>query len=177
MSARPAAEDRSERLVVVGRIEGIFGLAGWIRVFSHTRPRDNLLAYDPWFLDGESAWRRVHPAETRAASGKLFARIEGVNDRDAARSLIGRDIAVRRDQFGAAPPGEYYWFDLIGLQVVDAAGGKLGIVKALQETGANDVLVVEGERRLLIPFVIGPIVHEVDLDRGTIRVDWKTEYL
>jgi len=178
MTSPRAGGEHPDRLVVVGRIEGAFGLAGWVRVFSHTRPRDNLLAYDPWYIgDSPSAWRQVRVAETRAAPGKLFARIDGVEDRDAARALTGREIAVQREQFGPASAGEYYWFDLLGLEVVDLAGRILGRVSALRETGANDVLVVEGEERHLIPFLPGRVVREVDLERGTIRVDWNTEYL
>jgi 16S rRNA processing protein RimM len=173
MTSPPAGDG----FVVVGRIEGAFGLAGWVRVFSHTRPRGNLLDYDPWYVADGAAWREVRVAETRAAPGKLFVRIEGILDRDAARALTGRDIAVRRAQFGPAPAGEYYWFDLIGLQVVDMAGRNLGSVTALRETGANDVLVVEGEERHLIPFVADRVVREVDLERRVIRVDWSTEYL
>jgi 16S rRNA processing protein RimM len=177
MTSRPDGDEHSERLVVVGRIEGAFGLAGWVRVSSHTRPRDNLLAYDPWYLGSEPSWREARVAETRSAPGKLFARIAGIEDRDAARALTGQDIAVRRRQFGPPQAGEYYWFDLIGLQVIDADGRDLGRVAALRETGANDVLVVEGETRILIPFVAGRVVREVDLDRGIIHVDWSTEYV
>ena len=177
MTSPPAGDEHPERLVVVGRIEGAFGLAGWVRVFSHTRPRDNLLKYAPWYIEGGSAWRQVQIAETRAAPGKLFVRIAGVADRDAARALTGHQIAVQREQFGSAPAGEYYWADLIGLQVVDLAGREFGRVVAMRETGANDVLVVEGAERHLIPFVAGRVVQEVDLDRGTICVDWNAEYL
>jgi 16S rRNA processing protein RimM len=176
MNPRPAGDGQSERLVVVGRIEGAFGLAGWVRVSSHTRPRDNLLAYDPWYVEDGDAWRQVRIAQTRNAPGKLFARIEGVEDRDAARALAGCGIAVQRGQFGPALPGEYYWFDLIGLQVLDLAGRELGRVTGLRETGANDVLVVEGDEKRLIPFIADRVVREVDLDRGTMRVDWNTEY-
>jgi 16S rRNA processing protein RimM len=177
MTSRPADDGRSERLVVVGRIEGAFGLAGWVRVSSNTRPRDNLLAYDPWYVEDGSAWRQVRVAQTRSAPGKLFARIAGVEDRDAARALAGRALAVRRGQFGPALPGEYYWFDLIGLRVRDLAGRDLGKVTGLRETGANDVLIVEGDQRRLIPFVADRVVREVDLEGGTMRVDWNSEYV
>jgi 16S rRNA processing protein RimM len=176
MSSRTAGGNHPDRPVVVGRVEGIFGLAGWVRVFSHTRPRENLLSYDPWFLGEDSGWRPVHVAEKRSAPGKLFARIEGIEDRDSARALIGRDIAVRREQFGPIAAGEYYWFDLVGLRVLDLADRDLGRVAGLRETGANDVLVVEGDAKLLIPFVIGHVVREVDLEGGVIRVDWNPEF-
>ena len=84
----------------------------------------------------------------------------------------GADVAVHRRQLPAAEAGRYYWVDLIGLSVVNREGIALGTVIALMETGANDVLVVQGERERLIPFVLGRVVLDVDLEAGVIEVDW-----
>lgn len=86
------------------------------------------------------------------------------------------EIGVRRDQLPDTAPGEYYWRDLIGLAVVTRQGEPLGKVDHLLETGANDVLVVAGERERLIPFVPGPIVTQVDLQAGVIEVDWDKDF-
>jgi len=91
--------------------------------------------------------------------------------------MRGQEIAVRREQLPAAEEGEYYWVDLVGLRVETLDGSELGRVDHLMATGANDVLVVEGERQRLIPFVTGHIVKDVDLDAGVIRVDWQADYL
>jgi len=105
----------------------------------------------------------------------VIAHLEGIDDRDVARTLIGALISVPRSRFGPADPDQYYWADLIGLQVVNQEGVVLGTVTELVETGANDVLVVSGDRRRLLPFV-GTVVKSVDFDREIITVDWDPEF-
>lgn len=164
------------RPVVVGRVNGVFGTRGWVKVYSHTRPRENLLDYRPWYLrDADGAWCRydVRAAQRRGAA--FVAALDGVEDRDAATALLRRDIAVDRSQLAPADEGEYYWSDLTGLDVVNAAGEVLGVVDGLLETAAHDVLRVRGERERLIPFVRGVYVLDVDLDARRIRVDWHAD--
>ncbi len=90
--------------------------------------------------------------------------------------MIGCEIGIPRDELPATQPDEYYWHDLQGLTVVTLAGERLGTVDHLIETGANDVLVVEGDRERLIPFVMGQVIVGVDLDKGEIRVDWDKDF-
>lgn len=106
----------------------------------------------------------------------MIARLEACEDRDQAVALMNCEIGVRRDQLPATRPGEYYWNDLLGLDVVTLQNEVLGKVDHLLETGANDVLVVMGDRERLIPFVLNDIVMHVDLEAGVIRVDWDKEY-
>ena len=143
-----------------------------MRVFSYTQPRDNIVHYRPWYLNRAGEWQEHELAEGRQHGKGVVARLAGCEDRDEASQLIGAEIGVRRKQLPAAQPGEYYWSDLQGLKVVTLQGELLGLVDHLLETGANDVLVVKGERESLIPFVLGQVVDEVDLERGEIRVDW-----
>jgi len=161
-------ELRPDRLIVLGRIAGLYGVRGWVRVFSETEPRENILRYSPWLLDGAA-----HVvAEGRTHGKGLVVRLQGCDDRDQAAELIGRDIRVRRDQLPPARPDEFYWADLEGLQVQTVAGDQLGRVSHLFDTGANDVLVVKGDRERLLPFVWDDIVKDVDFASGTITVDW-----
>jgi 16S rRNA processing protein RimM len=106
----------------------------------------------------------------------VVARLAGIDDRDRAARLVGLEIAIDRDQLFTPPEGEYYWDQLIGLQVVNRLGESLGEVQGMMETGANDVLVVRGERERLIPWVQGSVVMSVELDSGTIHVDWDADY-
>jgi 16S rRNA processing protein RimM len=145
-------------------------------VFSYTRPRDNIVHYRPWYLNREGEWQEHELSEGRQHGKGVVARLAGCEDRDAASRLIGAEIGVRREQLPAAQPGEYYWSDLQGLEVVTLQGESLGTVDHLLETGANDVLVVTGERERLIPFVLGQVVDDVDLARGEIRVDWDRDF-
>ena len=156
----------------VGRINGLFGTRGWVKVFSHTRPRENLLTYNPWFLRAEGEWQAFEVMEARQHHGGVIARLGDVDDRDKAAVLVRRDVAITREQLGPAPPNDFYWADLVGLRVVNRDGEELGRVSSLMETGAHDVLRVEGDREYLIPFVRNVYVLSVDLTGGEMRVDW-----
>ena len=158
--------------VTVGRISGVYGVKGWVRVHSHTEPRENILNYNPWQLRLADGWHSVALLDGRAQGKGVVARLAGCEDRDQAARWMDAEIAVRREQLPATGEDEYYWRDLIGLRVITVAGEELGIVDHLLETGANDVLVVRGERERLIPYAFGDVVTAVDLENGELRVDW-----
>jgi len=162
--------------VTVGRISGVFGLRGWVKVFSDTDPRDHIVQFDPWYVRIGGQWREMRIADGHAQGKGVVALLDGIDDRDAASALVGADIAVRREQLPELAQGEYYWSDLIGLNVVTVDGVELGTVERLMETGANDVLVVKGERERLIPYLPGQVITEVDLENGLLRVDWDPEF-
>jgi 16S rRNA processing protein RimM len=165
-----------KNLVVVGHVAGLYGVKGWFKVISYTEPRRNILDYQPWHLEQAGV---IEPAGslTGQIQGKsLVAHLAGIEDRDAAAGLIGANIFVNRDLFVQTEKDEYYWRDLEGLQVVNVEGVSLGVVESLLETGANDVLILQGERRRLIPFVVDDIVKRVDLDAAKIIVDWEPEF-
>lgn len=165
-----------DRLLVMGRIAGPYGVKGWVRVTAFTELPDGLLDYAPWYLGHNGDWRAIEVIDARAHGKGLVAQLDGCADRDAAMALTGREIGVYRSQLPAAGEDEYYWNDLIGLRVVTTAGRDFGLVDHLIETGANDVLVIRGEREILVPFVIGQVVKSVDLKSGEIRVDWDPDY-
>jgi 16S rRNA processing protein RimM len=167
-----SAEDR---LVVLGRIAGVFGVRGELKVESYTEPREGICAYQPWLLEqhGVTSERRV--AHGRRHGNGVVVTLEGVADRDQALALRGASVAVRRSQLPPPAPGQYYWYDLEGLRVETVEGVSLGEVSHLFGTGANDVLVVRGDRERLLPYVPA-VVREVDLAAGRIRVDWDPEF-
>jgi 16S rRNA processing protein RimM len=159
--------------VVLGRIDGLFGVKGWVKVYSYTEPREAVLDYKDWLLGREGRWQRVVLAEGKRHGKAVIARLEGIEDRDAAAELTGSDIGVDRDALPAPGDGHYYWADLEGLTVVHKDGTELGRVAYLMATGANDVLVVDGPSERLIPFVPGDVILDVDIAAGVIRVDWE----
>jgi 16S rRNA processing protein RimM len=161
--------------IIVGRIAGLFGVRGWVRIYSHTQPLDNILGYTPWLLLQGGRWVPVKHLDGRIHGKGIVAQLEGIDDRDAAAALIGCDIAIERSQLGRTAPDEVYWADLIGLKVVTLDGVELGVVDHLLETGANDVVVVQGERERLLPYV-EQVIHEVDLAGGVLRVDWDPDF-
>jgi 16S rRNA processing protein RimM len=166
--------------VVVAKIGAPYGVRGWVKVFSFTEQPDALLDYDPWYFkntkDDDSDWPIAPVNEAKTHGKALVAKFKGCDDRDAAALLNGQEIYIRRDQLPPAAEGEYYWSDLQGLEVLTTEGVSLGKVDHLLETGANDVMVVKGDRERLIPYVTGPIVKKVDLDAGTLQVDWDADF-
>jgi 16S rRNA processing protein RimM len=157
----------------MGRVSGLFGVRGWVKVFSYTQPREAILDYRRWFVGRQGQWQRMDVCEGQRHGKAVIARLEGIEDRDQAARLIESEIAVSRQDLPEAEEGSYYWADLEGLQVVHRDGTVLGTVGYLIETGANDVLVTEGDKERLIPFVAGEVILDVDVDKGVITVDWE----
>lgn len=144
-----------------------------MKVYSYTEPREAVLDYQDWLLGREGRWQRVVLAEGKRHGKAVIARLEGIEDRDAAAELTGSDIGVDRDALPDPGEGHYYWADLEGLAVVHEDGTELGRVAYLMATGANDVLVVDGPYERLIPFVPEEVILDVDIAAGVIRVDWE----
>jgi 16S rRNA processing protein RimM len=159
--------------VILGRISGLFGVRGWVRVFSYTEPREAILQYKGLLLGRNGDWQSVKVAEGQRHGKSVILRLEGFDDRDQAVTLIGTEIGADRSELPEPEDGHFYWSDLAGLKVVHRDGTELGNVKDILETGAHDVMVVEGEQERLIPFVIDEIVLSVDLDERLISVDWE----
>jgi 16S rRNA processing protein RimM len=162
--------------IVIGKVGGPFGVKGWIKLLSWIEPREEIADYAPWQIGRGDQWQEWKVAEFRPHGKGLAARLVGLDDRDKAAALLGADIAVWRDQLGKPKPGQYYWADLVGLEVKSLAGSDFGRVEGLMATGANDVLVVKGERERLIPFVQDQVIKGVDLDAGVITVDWDPDF-
>lgn len=142
-------------------------------MFSYTQPREAILDHHRWFLRVKDSWESAAIAEGQRHGKGIIARLDGVTDCDLARELIGADIAIERGALPEPEDGRYYWSDLEGMRVVHRDGSELGRVAYLFETGANDVLVTEGERQRLIPFVVGQVILDVDFAAGVISVDWE----
>ena len=159
----------------MGRISGLYGVHGWLRVFSYTEPRENIVAYRRWLVRRPSGWQPFDVVEGRPQGKGVVVSLAGVTDRDQARDLLGSDVAILRGELPQLAEGEYYWADLEGLEVF-AGDECLGTVSHLVETGANDVMVVKGARDRMIPFVPGLYVTRVDLSAGRIEVDWDPDF-
>ena len=164
-----------DELICVGHILGAQGIKGWVRVFSNTSPRENIVNYSPWLIDRQGQLEPVE-VEGRLQGKNVVARLHGVDDRNLAEALIGCKLYIKPQQLPRLDAGEYYWSDIIGLAVETPAGEPLGTVSSMMETGADDVMVVAGDEERLIPFVLDEIVTEVDLDAKKLVVDWAADY-
>jgi 16S rRNA processing protein RimM len=171
-SNKPVALTDSQPLIL-GRISGLYGVRGWIKVHSYTEPREAILKYGSWLLEQEGVWRETSVAEGRKQGKTVVARLDAVTDRDMAAAYVGTRIGVARTNLPETDSGEYYWADLEGLQVVHQDGRVLGKVAYLLATGANDVLVIQGDQEIRVPFVIDDVIKDVDLASGIISVDWE----
>jgi 16S rRNA processing protein RimM len=165
---------RERKLVPLGHIAGVHGIQGWVKVHSLTEPREAIFEYQPWLM-GESL-EAVRVIQGKKHGNRLIALLENADNREQAEALVNQQIAVYRDQFPELPRGEFYWADLLGLEVRLEDGRELGTIQQMLATGANDVMVVRGERERLIPFIIGQYVKRVDLAGGVVTVDWDPEF-
>ena len=159
----------------MGRIAAPFGIKGWVKVQTFSEDPGALLESDSWRIGRDDQQRDYNVAESQQHSNTLVARLEGIEDRDQAYALRGLEISVPRSALPAPAENEYFWADLIGLDVINQHGVVLGKVDSLMETGAHDVLVIKGSKEHLIPF-IDAFVGTVDVEAGTIAVDWGEDY-
>jgi 16S rRNA processing protein RimM len=162
--------------VTLGRVSGVFGVKGWLKVRSYTQPPDNLVGFATWTLRFEGADHSFAVEEGQDHAGSVIAKLRGIDDRDRAREWVGAEIVVAREELPPTRDGELYWTDLEGLEVRTTAGVVLGRVDHLLATGGNDVLVLDGSPQVLVPFITGSVVKSVDLAAGLIVVDWNPEY-
>jgi len=191
--------------ILVGRINGVYGIKGWLKIYSFTDPIEQILAYEPWYLMRQNS--RVQPAQGKTGdlqssirksgfgpdrileieAGKvhgkgIIALPKGFDDRNQAETLRGFEIWVDRSLLPTLEGGDYYWHQLEQLLVVNEQQEQLGRVSHLLETGANDVLVVVpdsdsiDDTERLIPYVEGSVVKEINLATGKILVDWPADY-
>ena len=182
--------------IELGKVSGAWGVRGAVKVYSYTREREGIAKYSNWILKSahsseNSTEKRYQVIQCKTQGQGVVATLTGVDSRDQAESLQGFGIWVPLQDLSVLPAGEYYWRQLIGLEVTTLEGVVLGKVDHLFETGANDVLVVKGEAvkgesaaesgessepvERLLPY-IDQVVVEVDLDENSMRVDWDPEF-
>lgn len=190
-------KNKASEKVILGRITGVYGVKGWVKVFSYTDPMEAIVDYSPWLIRPESRnpgrenkaeWTKVTLKAGKRHAKTVVAKLENCNDRDAAMVYIGNEIAIEQQQLEKlTEQDEYYWRDLIGLRVINQQDIELGVVKSLMETGANDVLVVVSEVdtddgaeketiERLIPWTLDNAIISVDTEQKVITVDWDPDF-
>lgn len=162
--------------IVVGRFGRPHGIKGFVTVHSFTEPRDNILRYTDWHAFINDTWRPIKLISVEVQSKSIIALVEGYPERELVARLTNIEIAVQRDQLSELESGEYYWHQLIGMNVVNPKGDSFGKVVEIIPTGSNDVLVVQGEKRHLIPYLPGQFVLEVSNSQQLITVDWDLDF-
>jgi 16S rRNA processing protein RimM len=163
--------------VQLGHISGLFGVKGWVKVFSYTRPRTQILDYRVWRTGADKA-HVLNLENGQAHKEGVIAKFVGIDDRDQAVSLLDAEIHVLTNELPELAETEFYWHQLIGLQMVDCKQQALGTVLRMMETGANDVFIVKADdnKEHLVPYIKDQVVKQVDLASATIVVDWDINY-
>ncbi|PCM43689.1 ribosome maturation factor RimM [Marinobacter sp. ANT_B65] len=167
---------------VIGRITSVFGVKGWLKVFSFTDPKEGILNYTDWILDLDGKRIPAKLEEGRRQGQAIVVRLKGISDRELARTYCGAEVRVPTAELPVLPEGEYYWRQLQGLDVFTVEGECFGRVDHLIETGSNDVLVVHAttgsidQRERLIPYLPDQVVREVNLAEHKLIVDWDPEF-
>jgi 16S rRNA processing protein RimM len=171
--------------IAVGRLVGVFGIKGWLKVKSNTQPAENIVNYAPWYLKTPLGLKELIVDDYAFRPQGLVVHVKGCDNRDEAIALGKADIEVVLEQLPALSDGDYYWHQLIGLSVFTCFGNErklLGKIKEMLETGANDVIVVAAcdgsidEQERLIPYVPGEFVKQISLSGGEIEVDWDPDF-
>jgi 16S rRNA processing protein RimM len=170
-----SAPQLNDKKLLVGKINGFFGLQGWVKVFSYTSPRSNILNYSPWSIKSEDIFQEIDVIKGREQSKTIVAHIKGIDNREDSQKFIGKDVYIDKDQLPELKEGKYYWHELIGFKVINKNQENLGVVDYFVETGANDVLVVRGKKEHWIPY-IEPFLISIDSQNKEILVEWDKDF-
>lgn len=168
-------QDIDSPMILLGCVGAPWGVKGHNRIQSYTSPVGNIFEYATWYIhsDEPDGFKPIKITDTNNHPSQLVARLEGCQDREGAQALVHTKIYVKRDELAPCEDGEYYWCDLVGLEVQDTEGVLLGHIEGLYETGAHDNMVVKHlDKQIDIPFVVGEFVLKVDLAAKLVVVDW-----
>jgi|TARA_R110002167_G_scaffold366223_1_gene593827 16S rRNA processing protein RimM len=167
----------SSDTLVVGKIGAPYGVKGWVKITTFTHEQDGVFTYTPWLLGQENKEYVVD--QWRTHNKGLVAKLVGVETRDDAESIKNLDISIKAQQLPQLAGDDFYWRELVGMQVVTEKGYSLGVVKELFETGANDVMLIKanlndafGQKERMVPYLLDQVVKQVDREAKTITVDW-----
>ncbi len=166
----------ADRYISVGRVGAPYGLEGAVKIVSFTEHPEDIFDYDPWYINKGEQWIEM-TLEGEAVHGKyLVAQFVGCEERDDAQQWTNCEIAIKRSQLPEPPEGKHYWSDLEGLTVKTVEDLMLGEIEEVMDTGANPVLVIQGEKRHLVPYLPEQVVKEVNLAANYVIVDWDSDF-
>lgn len=161
----------SDTLIPVGKISGAHGVKGNFKVYSYSNNLESLRAARTLHVKGHNEEiREFRIKEVSGHAGKIILGLHGISDMDQVQSLVGSEICLYRSQLPQLEEDEYYWRDLIGLDVVTMEGELLGSIVDIFETGSNDVYVVKSEQREYLIPAIAEVIRSIDLEGGKMIV-------
>jgi|TARA_B100001750_G_C15342486_1_gene512980 16S rRNA processing protein RimM len=163
-----------DKKIYLGKITGVHGIKGWLKIQSFSSPPENILNYPQWIINNQGEEDLYSIEKGRKQNNKIVVKLENINDRNTAEALINSKIQILRSDLPKLSNENYYWSDLVGLNVLNSEEKMIGKIESLIETGANDVMVINSSKnkRILIPFVMHEIVKEVNIELSYVKVDW-----
>ncbi len=164
--------------VIVGRFGRVHGIKGFISVNSYTEPLTNILNYQGWHAYINKVWQPIKLLDAEVTTKYVLVKVEGFSERELAMNLTNCDIRVHKEQLPKLESGEFYWHELLGLEVVNQQGNNFGKVVGILPTGSNDVLVVQGNenKQYLIPYLLGRFIVDINLKEQRIITDWDIDF-
>jgi 16S rRNA processing protein RimM len=161
----------------MGRVVAPYGVLGWLKIHPDTEALDSLVDYETWWIGKDDNWREVKVESAKVHNDVLVVKLQSIDDRDAAFACKGKQVAVPRALLPKLEGDEYYWSDLIGLDVKNLQNVEFGKITDVFATGANDVIVAksDGGQERLIPY-IAQVILDVDIEAKTILVDWDEDF-
>ena len=164
-------------LIVMGEIAGAYGVKGWVHIHNYTEIPVELMEISDWMLKISDRWQPVRQTASRVHNAAVVAKLDGIEDRDQAAALKHALVAVHKDALPKAEADTYYWYELIGMHVINRQNEHLGQVITLIRSPAHDILQVAGEceKKYLIPMAASAI-DRVDRDKNTVFVDWGLDW-
>lgn len=165
--------DAQHSYITIAKIGAPFGVRGWLKVQAFTEHVESAVEYQPWLIEGTDGLFTPLPVEkVECSNGRLLVKIVNIDTPEEARSYTGKLLSMPREKLPVLKQDEYYWSDLEGLAVINHHGETLGTVSYVLETGANDVLVLQGKKSIAVPYLPGRVVKKVSLDQREIHVEW-----
>lgn len=161
--------------IKIARFGKVYGVKGWIRLYSFTEPKENLLDLTPWYIKKQNTWKILDVEEMKYHGKDLIIKLKNIDIREEVQALTNTYVYIEREQLPKLPQDEFYWHDLIGLKVTNTKNIEFGVITEMLETGANDVFVVKNGKERLIPYTASVIIN-VDLEEQQLVVDWDEEF-
>lgn len=162
--------------VVIGKFGKPQGLKGLIRIYSYTVPVGNFITYEPKLVQISGEWRELAMSDYNVQDKFILAKVAGYVEREALAALTNAEIATDVAALPRLAPDEYYWHDLVGLTVYNQHNILLGKIIEVMATGANDVLIIQGEERILVPFIPDEYITTIDVQNNIMMVNWDTDF-
>jgi len=156
--------------ILIAKIQAHQGLNGWLKIYSYSESIEKFSKYKYFFVLNNKKYIRLD-VEDSLINKSIKIKFKNFNSREDSNDYIGKDIYISEDQLDKLKENQFYWNDLIGLNVYLDNEEKIGVVTDMIETGSNDVLVIKGDNEILIPYIFGESVKNVIIEENKIIID------